>query len=163
MKPPAPSEGQESQEKEKESDTVPKKNNEKTPEKEKEKEKETKENEKEKETKTDDSASDSDIFLIHSTGWNVLHVSDPRTGELLTNRLLGDAMPDESPYEGKRDSGIEHFLCELSVSTDYKYVVSDGWVWHPVGVAMIFNVENWLAGDLYIEASATSLDWTENW
>jgi len=163
VKTPEPWEVQEAQEKEKESKSDTENEKKETNENEKETKAKAKEKEKEKETNSGDSSNDSDIFLIHSTGWNVLHVSDPRTGELLTNRLLGNAMPDESPYEGKRDSGIEHFLCELSVSPDYKYVVSDGWVWQPVGMAMIFNVENWLAGDLYIEASAISLNWTENW
>jgi hypothetical protein len=77
---------------------------------------------------------------IHRTAWNRLDASDPSTGSLLTDRgptffREGEEMP--AHY-------LDYFHGRLVVSPDGHRIVDDGWVWHPVGIVFIWDVNVWL-------------------
>jgi hypothetical protein len=71
-------------------------------------------------------------LLIHGTVWNRLDVSDPLTGALLTDRS-----PTSYRY-------ADYFHCGLAVSPSHQYVADDGWVWHPAGSVVTWNLQRWV-------------------
>lgn len=79
-------------------------------------------------------------MLIHATAWNRLDVSDARTGTLLTERgptsyQRGEARPEHY---------LDYFHSSLLVSPDQQLVTDNGWVWHPSGVVVTWNLPQWL-------------------
>lgn len=84
-------------------------------------------------------------LAIHRTDWNRLDISDPATGELLTARgptCYGD--------DGSRpDHYLDYFHGALYASPKNTYLLSDGWVWHPVGIPTIWKLEDWYSSNLW--------------
>jgi hypothetical protein len=76
---------------------------------------------------------------IHRTDWNRLDISDPATGELLSER----APTQYKEGEPRPPHYLDYFHGALYVSPNGTYILSDGWVWHPVGVPTIWRVEDW--------------------
>jgi len=83
--------------------------------------------------------------VIHRTAWNRLDISDPATGDLLTERTLAPAErggPRPAHY-------LDYFHGALLVSPNGRRIADDGWVWHPVGVPTVWSLERWLGGDMW--------------
>src|SRR5262249_3289511 len=78
--------------------------------------------------------------LIHRTEGNRLDISDPRTGSLLTERTL----PTWDGGGPRPEHYLDYFHCGLAVSPGGKRVADNGWVWHPVGVVVCWEVLRWL-------------------
>ncbi len=70
-------------------------------------------------------------MLIHGTDWNKLDVTDLKNGR--------------SILEKEGDMG-DFFSC--GISTSAKYIVNNGWVWHPVGAIAYWDIQSWLDGEL---------------
>jgi len=91
-------------------------------------------------------------LFIHATDWNRVDISDAVTGELLTDRDTSDHY-------------IDYFYGVLLVSPDNQWVAEDGWVWQPVGVPRVWNLQRWLANkwetetDRIIEDLVYQEDW----
>jgi hypothetical protein len=83
---------------------------------------------------------DGRLVLVHGTDWNRLDVSDPSTGERLTERV--------SPEHGG-EHYLDYFHCGLSPSPDYEHLAEDGWVWSPVGLTVAWSLRRWLDGNGY--------------
>ena len=82
---------------------------------------------------------------VHRTAWNRLDASDAATGELLTARSpthFGRAEPRPEHY-------LDYFHGRLIVSPDGRRIVDDGWVWHPVGIPAVWDVETWLGSNVW--------------
>jgi hypothetical protein len=47
------------------------------------------------------------------------------------------------PEHGGEHS-LDYFHCGLSVSPDGEHIAEDGWVWHPVGEVVAWNLRRWL-------------------
>ena len=79
--------------------------------------------------------------MITATDWNRLDAFDA-TGRLLTDREtgFGDA-------KNPREHYLDFFHGALTASPSGRLLVSDGWVWHPVGIPIALDVGAWLAGD----------------
>ncbi|MDB5053850.1 MAG: hypothetical protein JWM44_1900 [Bacilli bacterium] len=78
-------------------------------------------------------------YLIHATDWNRLDITDPRTGEVITDR--------RSPVYsiGKSEEHyMDYFHSNISVSPDHKWIVDNGWRWHPFGDFTTFSIDQWL-------------------
>lgn len=80
------------------------------------------------------------LLLIHSTIWNRLDISDPRTGEELTARHL------TSPKSGEPRPAtyLDYFHAQLTVSPDQLWIADDGWVWHPFGIMATWSLAEWI-------------------
>jgi len=92
-------------------------------------------------------------LVIHATNWNRLDISDPTTGALLTARgptsyTRGEVRPEH--YLG-------YFHCGLSVSPDQRWIVDNGWVWHPWGSLRSWSVERWLEQNVWESEDGSSL------
>lgn len=89
------------------------------------------------------------LFLVYAIVWNRLDVIDVATGEVITKRLTGEAMPVDSPYQGNRKE-LYYSFCGLEISQDSSLIASSGWLSHPVGVVAWWSLKDWLDGDLYL-------------
>ena len=74
-----------------------------------------------------------EIHLITQTKWNTLDIMN-----LKTKRMITDTNRDEEKF------GIDYFHSNLLVSKDYKYFLSNGWIWNPVDCISYFNIEEFL-------------------
>ncbi len=79
-------------------------------------------------------------LLVHATAWNRLDISEPRTGELLTPRIFA---PDKQGGP-KPEHDLDYFHGRLRVSPNQEWIVDDGWVWHPMGIVVTWNLSHWL-------------------
>ena len=90
-------------------------------------------------------APDGRAVLVHRTDWNRLDISDPETGELLTERQLAE--PADETARPERE--LDYFHGALAVSPGSVHLVDDGWVWHPVGMPTAWSLERWLGGNVW--------------
>jgi hypothetical protein len=68
-------------------------------------------------------------YLIHCPiAYNQLDFEDVETGEILTNTKSRE--PEDS------------FYSRLEISPDGAYLMSKGWVWHPLSEVIVFNIED---------------------
>lgn len=86
-----------------------------------------------------------EVRCVHRSDWNRLDVSAPATGELLSVRgptqyKEGDTRP---PHY------LDYFHGALYVSPNGTHILSDGWVWHPLGIPSIWNVEDWCLSNVW--------------
>lgn len=102
-------------------------------------------------------------LAVHRSDWNRLDISDPATGEILTERespRYEDGAPRPAHY-------LDYFHGALSVSPGQTYLLSDGWIWHPIGVPTVWRIEPWYRsntwesedGDSKIEICARAYYW----
>lgn len=89
---------------------------------------------------------------IHRTAWNRLDASDAATGKLLTDRA-----PTSYRHGEERPTHyLDYFHGRLTLSPDGHRVVDDGWVWHPVGIPEIWDVNLWLDNNAWESEDGTS-------
>lgn len=91
--------------------------------------------------------------LVAGTDWNRVDAFALPTGQILTERgptHANEGEPDPDHY-------LDYFQGALHVSPDGTKVVDDGWVWHPVGIPLLWDVSRWLDGDTWQAEDATSL------
>ena len=85
------------------------------------------------------------LLLVHGVDWNRLDISDPFTGECLTGREL----------PGDRE--LDYFYGGLQVSPGGKWIASNGWVWHPMGVVRCWNLKQWLSSNCWESENGDSI------
>jgi hypothetical protein len=79
-------------------------------------------------------------ILVHRSEWNRLDLMDPATGDSLSNR----STPKRATAADSPDHYLDYFHGRLVVSPDGRHVVDDGWIWHPVGVPVVWDLHRWL-------------------
>ena len=95
------------------------------------------------------------LLLAHATDWNRLDISDPTTGTLLTPR------EPTSYRHGQKEPEhyLDYFHCGLHVSPNDKWIVSNGWVWHPVGAVVVWDLQRWLENNVWESEDGKSRRW----
>lgn len=83
-------------------------------------------------------------LLIHGTDWARLDITDPASGQCLSTRDF-----EELPKEARDESVFTEWNGPLLISPDQRWIATIGWVWHPVGVAYSWDLQEWLAGSLW--------------
>jgi hypothetical protein len=86
------------------------------------------------------------LVAIHRTDWNRLDVSDPRSGELLTQRF-----PTTYTYgkEERPEHYLDYFHGELTLSPSGTQILDNGWVWGSEGVPIVWNLERWISANAW--------------
>ena len=84
-------------------------------------------------------------LLAYGRDWNRLDVVDARTGEPLTDRISPGYVRDAP----QPDHYLEYFHCGLAVSPNQRYVVDNGWVWHPSGIVTAWSIDRWLDDNVW--------------
>lgn len=82
---------------------------------------------------------------IHRTDWNRLDVSDAETGQLLTSR----GPTSYRKGEQRPQHYLDYFHGALYLSPNGSRILDDGWVWHPVGIPVVWDLQRWLAGNIW--------------
>jgi hypothetical protein len=81
------------------------------------------------------------VVVIHRAAWNRLDVSDAISGSKLTERN-----PTSYREGEKRPSHyLDYFHGALHLSPGGNYILDDGWVWHPVGIPVVWSLDRWLS------------------
>ncbi len=82
-------------------------------------------------------------LLIHASSWNQLHITDLETGKAVNNRQVGDR--------------FDYFHASLSASPGGEWVISNGWVWHPMGWLRSWSLKDWLDSNPFEAEDGTSV------
>lgn len=82
---------------------------------------------------------------IHRTGWNRLDISDALTGRLLSER----GPTSYRDGEERPQHYLDYFHGALYLSPGGSWILDDGWVWHPVGIPIVWNVARWLSENVW--------------
>jgi hypothetical protein len=85
------------------------------------------------------------VVAIHRTAWNRLDVSDASSGQLLSERGPTSYQNGEQPPEHY----LDYFHGSLYMSPKGTRILDDGWVWHPVGIPVVWSVDQWLSGNVW--------------
>lgn len=97
--------------------------------------------------------SGNDVLVVHGTDWNRLDISDPQTGKLLTER-------HPIPYrrgETRPEHYLDYFHSQLFISPNAKWIAEDGWVWHPVGISRVWQLDHWLTKNIWESEDGASI------
>lgn len=82
------------------------------------------------------------MLLVHATQANRLDISDPLSGELLTER-------GPMPTKYGEPHALDYYHADLTVSPDGEWVADWGWCWHPVGWIATWSVRRWLEKNVW--------------
>jgi hypothetical protein len=99
---------------------------------------------------------DERILLVHGTKWKRLDVSDPKTGRLVTDRML----PNLSKYRvGKPipKHYLDYFHSRPVISPNAEWIAEDGWTWHPIGQTRLWNLRRWVTQNVWESEDGDSL------
>ncbi len=103
------------------------------------------------------------VCLLHQTEWNRLDITDLETGKCLTDREIIHRLLEETDAYGgsmyEKKNYVDYFHGQIFFSPDYRYFVDTGWVWQPVGVPVLYDLEAFLTE---YEHSRIMLNWGEN-
>jgi hypothetical protein len=94
-----------------------------------------------------------ELYVVHSTAWNRLDISDPETGKLLTERAPTSYKQDEP----EPTHYLDYSHTQLIVSPDNQWVAEYGWVWHPIGYVRCWNIQQWLNTNAWESEDGSSL------
>lgn len=100
------------------------------------------------------------LLLVHGTEWNRLEISDPLSGELITRRAPTNYLEGET----RSEHYLNYFHCGLTISPDQRWIVDNGWIWHPYGVLEAWDLQRWLIHNVWESEDGTSrktLCWRE--
>ncbi|MFF1611800.1 hypothetical protein ACFVYA_28785 [Amycolatopsis sp. NPDC058278] len=91
--------------------------------------------------------------VVAGTDWNRLDVFALPGGELLTDRETA-APPHGEP---EPEHYLDYFQGALHPSPSERWLVTDGWVWHPIGAPQAVDLAAWLGGDRHAAEQARGL------
>ena len=79
-----------------------------------------------------------ETYLIHCPdNYGRIDFENVETGEIITN------IPDRKPSD--------FFHSRLEISPNYKYLLSKGWVWHPLSIITVFDIEECFKNPLLLD------------
>jgi len=102
---------------------------------------------------------DNKTLLIHATEWDRLDITDLTTLKHITERSYVDK-PDNW-QENK--NAFSEWNGQLLVSPDKQWIATIGWAWHPVGLALAWNLQTWLNENIWEADYGLSKRSFSNW
>ena len=88
---------------------------------------------------------DGRTVVVAASDWNRVDAFDPRTGACLSPR----SPTRYSKGEPRPEHYLDYFYGPLLVSPNGRWIVTNGWVWHPVGVPRVWDVRRWLTENVW--------------
>lgn len=76
-------------------------------------------------------------YLIHPTDWNRLDLFNLDKCKSVSERTTSSIKVHGKNY-------LDYFHCELTLSPKQQYIYDGGWIWHPIGIGRMWNIENWI-------------------
>lgn len=92
-------------------------------------------------------------IVVHATKWNRLDLSDVATGRMLSAR----PSPEYAANQPLPSHYLDYFHCGLTVSPDGRWLVDDGWIWHPLGCMRSLDLRRWLHENVWESEDGASL------
>jgi hypothetical protein len=89
---------------------------------------------------------DGKTIMVHATDWDRLDVTNPKTGQCLTERDFSSISDNEDFFD--QSVGTE-WCGELAVSPNMQRIATIGWIWHPVGIAFSWSAKDWLEKNVW--------------
>lgn len=96
-----------------------------------------------------------DGTLIAQTDWNRVDAFALPGGGLLTEREVLSNWPVGEPCP---ENGIDYFHGALHASPSGRWLLADGWFWHPAPAPSLIDVAAWLGGDTHVPERMPWLD-----
>jgi len=81
-------------------------------------------------------------LMVTARDWDMIDVIDPYTKQVLTKRDW-EEISEQKREDGPASAHTE-FKSSVYISPDNKWIVEDGWVWHPVGVIVRWDFKHWI-------------------
>ncbi len=78
-------------------------------------------------------------YLVHASDWNHIDIYDFKEEKNITYR-------ETNKYEAP--GYLDYFYSELHVSPSNKWILSSGWVWHPVSVLKFIDLNEWMTNSI---------------
>lgn len=93
-------------------------------------------------------------YLVHSDERiKRLDISDPETGQLLTNRELPSWRNEKEPPPHY----LDYSHGSLCLSPNQEWIADFGWMWHPIGILRTWNLHKWLEENVWESEDGESL------
>ena len=84
-------------------------------------------------------------LLIHATDWDRLDITDLSTLTCITQRNF-----DNKPENWEdNDEAFSEWYGKLLISPNKQWIASIGWVWHPLGVMLSWDLQAWLRSNIW--------------
>ncbi|MGO1051130.1 hypothetical protein [Crossiella sp. CA198] len=96
-----------------------------------------------------------DNTLIAQTDWNRVDAFALPGGELLTGREITTEWPRDGP---EPENHISDFHGSLHPSPSGRWLLTNGWVWHPFPLPALIDVTAWLGGHTHAPERYRGLD-----
>ncbi|MCO1579093.1 hypothetical protein M8C13_25415 [Crossiella sp. SN42] len=93
--------------------------------------------------------------LVAQTDWNRVDAFALPSGELLTEREVTSHWPAGGPCP---ETSISYFHGALHASPSGRWLLADGWFWHPAPAPSLIDVTAWLGGDTHVPERMPYLD-----
>jgi len=77
-------------------------------------------------------------YLVYAEDWNVLQILHVESLDIITERKIYDY-----DKETENDKYVDYFHSKLQISPNNTWIISNGWVWHPVAILKGWNLQNW--------------------
>lgn len=94
---------------------------------------------------------DGQEYLVYATDWNRLDILNLASNQIVTDRKSPD---HREPHY------LDYFHAGISISPGARWIVDNGWVWHPYGVLMAWDLEAWLKNEWESEDGESKFDIT---
>ncbi len=88
-------------------------------------------------------------LMITARDWNMIDVIDPYSKQVLTKR--------DWDHSNRKDSSMPEFRSSVYISPDKKWIVEDGWAWHPIGAIFRWDLNKWIEKNKWEANSGKSL------
>jgi hypothetical protein len=85
------------------------------------------------------------VVVIRRAAWNRLDISDASSGQLLSQR----GPTSYQRGEERPQHYLDYFHGALYPSPGSTHILDDGWVWHPVGIPVTWNLDRWLSDNAW--------------
>lgn len=93
-------------------------------------------------------------YVVHATDWNTVDITEPETQQCLTRRDAND-----SPCKDIDNGVFTERLGTLLVSPDQTSIATIGWIWHPVGIAFSWNIDEWFSNPWEPDCGASKVSY----
>jgi WD40 repeat protein len=94
--------------------------------------------------------------LIAGSDWNRLDIYDPTSGAVLSERIA----PEYVSGQTLPPRYLDFFHGGLSISPDHRFVVDNGWCWHPMEVLRSWSLHAWRHNEWESEDGPTCVELT---
>ncbi|MCP3921590.1 MAG: hypothetical protein GY714_03300 [Desulfobacterales bacterium] len=92
-------------------------------------------------------------LIITSTDWDMIDVIDPESKQILTKRKW-----EELPEDRSEEMHGAEFRSSVYISPNGNWIVEDGWLWHPIGRIIRWDLNQWIENNKWEADDGKSIE-----